>query len=305
MHSYGRWLTGVTGVIGIPYLGEKWASQEPPKRWGEWGLVLAVVVVLPLVFSSFENRLKTWFFSHFSPSEASHTELKQIRHLIGVDHLRLDEIRKVKPSHSDDAIADDLFGSEDDERFFECLKTKHSEIRKQSSIAILGDEFSKRHFAAAYGTAGLVCQIVHEQTRKPFYFDSIHLIITEPLPEKIKSRYMEYVKKLLRAIGVLNESGNVFFNFHDVNFVDTKLEHLRSYYEVAARKALESGGWNGSPDKAATDFQIGVDLTGGTVLHSLAGAKIADEFEALLIYNVAQRQRSGAAVQDLLTVVRV
>ena len=307
MRSYGGWLVGTLAAIGVPYAGEKWANQEPPKRSLEWIVVLALVIILPLMLAAFEDKLKKWFLNRFSPAEASKSELKHLRHFIGVDHLR---IALRPPEKTEIERAKELFGSDNDEGFFQRLEQHREEIRRQSSLEHLEPQFKDRHFAAAYGTAGLVCEIVKEELGKeelglPFRFDSIHLIVTEPIKDdEVKRLYTNYTRKLLTKLGVVSSEERVFFNFYDVRLLDTKLGHLQSYYESAVDKALEISSSSSSTKKDGSDFQVCVDLTGGTVLHSLAGAKIADEFSALLIYNVTL-QDPNARIRDRLTVVKV
>jgi len=312
VRSYAQWLMVVAAAIGIPYLGEKWANQESPKNIREWVVVAAVVVILPLL-SLMEHRVKSWFFKRFSPVEASREALKDLRYLIGVDFLDFD--RKVQQEtdkqpeiikkKAEELVADQLFGPvAGNEDFWKKLEEHKKEIHEQSCLEPLEEGLRTRHFSPAYGTLGLIKLLNEEKSKEDFYFRSVYLVVTENIPEDFKNRYREYTGKLLQHIGVVKESTDVNYDIYDQRKSDfTNLQALKDYYENAADKALKEERTQ-SKNPTDTAFCIGIDITAGTVLHSLAAAQIADRFEALLLYN-GTRQLPTATSEDRLVVVTV
>jgi len=249
-------------VIVAPLLTENLGNE---KLWRQF-VVAAVFWAVLVAFWAFFGG---WFLArvdNFNP-RASEQDLVNIAGYIGSISI-------------DDRANDSAYFLIDEKE-----KSQFSDPETTKEFSAVPPELTldgkgERYWPAALGTIRLLVR--HQKAGgiagKPLVLKRVRLLWTDDRERKILNQAEEYIKTVLRRI---DPSIEVDFTSDGLAALTSPRRLVKLYEEATEdlKKKL---------DQDTNVRYIGIDATAGTVLHSLAGAKAAEDLDARLIYNVAR-----------------
>lgn len=226
-------------------------------------ITLALLVVLSIIWAFFGHR-----FLRLRDKFVPHTSQKDLLNMVGLIASINIPVSKLEDGLPFDESCTDLFSTP---ASVENLSNVPSELRN-------GTEPQSDYWPAALGTLRL---LVHHQknSNTGLRLKGVRLLWTDDLSRAQRAQVEKYLKHMIGRIAPsLKEE--VFFNSAPLEVLADP-DRMIDLYETATRDLKKK------LDQDANDGYIGIDATAGTVLHSLAGAKAADDLDARLVYNLA------------------
>lgn len=276
LKNYVKWLVA-TLAFSLAYVSEKWAGQSWPTWPTEWIGVISFNLLAPIVAAYLNDPMRRLFVNPFEPRTVDASELGNVNVFVGVDNLRSNDPKLSLSAEQREVIEN----YRDQIRNDSSLTCRHSNVDEEQRTA--REKLKDLHFPAAYGTLGLLKNKLSKSAPgRSHRFLSIGFICTQAKMLDSQEQVKTYAKEILTLLGVIDDETKLTHHFHtESDARDVKSLVLRFEQAIIEAKRVS---------KSSTAIRTGIDTTGGTVLHTIAGVKVANTEDALLFYNQSSHE---------------